>query len=79
MKPIVTQVIIIAFLVLATAYPILRMNGSPNADIPAFGALIIALLMISITNARVTSLERTIQKLKADLHSSRCGSDDKMV
>ena len=66
----------IAFIILALPYPIMRMNGSRDADLPAFGALLIAMIMVTLLNLRITTLESSLEALKKDLKSSGNHSED---
>jgi CDP-diglyceride synthetase len=69
------QIFSIAFLILAMSYPLMRLNGSRDVDIPAFGVLIISLIMITMTNSRIVTLEKTLQELKDDMVSAKNQSE----
>lgn len=55
------------FVLLAIPYPIMRLNGDRTADLPAFGVLIMAMIMVGMLNSKITILEKTVKELKEDL------------
>lgn len=64
------QIFCILFLMVATSFAVLRMGGSKDADLPAFGVLIMTMVMISMLNLRISALERKVDELK------NCGKTD---
>ena len=58
------QIFCILFLIIATSFAVMRVTGSKDADLPAFGVLIIAMGMISMLNSRITALEKPINDIK---------------
>ena len=58
------QISILLFSIIATSFAVMRLTGSKDADLPAFGVLIMAMVMISMLNSRITALEKTINDIK---------------
>lgn len=66
----------ITFTIIATSFAIMRINGSRDADLPAFGVLIMAMIMVQMLNSRVMALETTLKELKEGIGSAKSNSDN---
>lgn len=73
----IIQLFGIVFLMLAVSYPIMRMSGSQDADLPAYGALIISLIMIMMIYFRMMILEKKLNELKDEILSTKNASEIK--
>ncbi|MEY3895722.1 MAG: hypothetical protein RLZZ214_1242 [Verrucomicrobiota bacterium] len=72
----IIQIFSMLFLLLALPYPIMRINGFRDADLPAFGAVIMAMIMVIMLNSRIIVLEKNLNELRDSLKSNRKNSQD---
>ena len=59
----------LVFLVIALPFPVLRLLGSRDADLPAFGVLLMSMLIVSGLIAKIIQLESAVQQLQQQLRS----------
>ena len=55
----------------------MRINGSHDADLPAFGALIMSMIVVTMLISRIIVIEKDLNELKNQLKSLRENTQEK--
>lgn len=69
----------VAFILIATAFPVMRMSGYEHADLPAFGVLIMSMIVVTSMNGSIISLQRKVQCLQEALDEKKMKETSEQV